>query len=166
MVDLLAATHGGRVTHNPYTPPKASLASAHEDVRRVCPRSVNYALITLWLAFALALVNAFYRMGTAGSGVAAAASIGNLAGLGLTAWIYYKIARGRNWARITLLALVCVLALYFATTIYAGWANLPEGVRLVPDYLAIAFMASRFALHFVALYLLFVPGRQWFTSAE
>jgi hypothetical protein len=71
----------------------------------------------------------------------------------IQAWLYLKIARGRNWARITILVLIAI--------------SMPAVLIVVPEVAARApwtafITVVDLLLVFYALYLLFFPGREWF----
>ena len=147
------------MNENPYAPPKATV----EDVRQVtapgaCPAQVSNA-IKLWAAsycFGLLVLvgywDHFTSRQTAGSLV-----LNQLFSLGFSGWLYYKIYRGRNWARIIVLisAILGVLIMTASGTARSLFSEMP--------LVAKGQIFFSLALNAAVLWLLFFsPGREWF----
>jgi hypothetical protein len=87
---------------NPYAPPGTIVADLPEAVVSARPGSVDWALRLLWVAFALAGVFMLFKPLTLASATAAIL-VRIIALLFVTpfVWLTWKIAAGRNWARVT-----------------------------------------------------------------
>jgi hypothetical protein len=146
------------MSDNPYAPPKAVVEDAvPPQTQMTRPRQV---VIAIWLAvisYGMGMIviilswDYYSKLQTVG------ALIGNqLFTVCLLAWIYYKIYVGRNWARVTLLVLSLLGALF---TLSGAVMKL----LVAAPILAKAQMFVGIALNAAILWLLFFsPGRYWF----
>jgi hypothetical protein len=86
--------------------------------------------------------------------------VNQLLGLALSIWIYYKIYKGRNWARITLLVLCVLGGLMTLSRVFME--KFAELIAPAPE-LAKVQMIVGMTISLFILWLLFVsPGRRWF----
>jgi len=89
---------------NPYAPPKASVADPVGAPPLVRPVVIRRAVQLLWIAFGIGLLGGISHAGSPGEPWSI--TLGFLAVYGaILAWLIVKVARGRNWARITYLIL-------------------------------------------------------------
>lgn len=149
------------MSRNPYSPPTAVVAD--EVVPRPpMPAAVRSALIVIVVSFVVHLVILASEPRTVDVGpdtdrqtVAHLLSLGVslLVGVALNLWLGWKIAMGRNWARIVLLVLTAI-SVPFAFV---------EIVRIAPDWpLGAGLSVVEQGLDIAVIVLLFVPGRAWF----
>jgi len=143
------------MSQNPYAPPNAPLADAPEAPPPL-PRPVQVRWAVALLSVSLALsVPSTYLQYLRGPRVLAdqVALAVTLMLLVLLAWVYVRIYRGRNWARIVWLVLfVLGVASYFFPEVGVRPGAAERGLKLVS-----------LLLELVALYLLFSkPGTLWF----
>jgi hypothetical protein len=140
--------------HNPYSPPKADVSEPAEPALAEAPPAVTRAVRLLWFSFVLTFVEIALDWEAQIGGVSL---VYLLVWMGvmcaLQVWLYLKIARGRNWARITFLVLIAITLPVSFTSILemAQRAPVAAGVTLIDLFVV-----------FFALYLLFFPGRSWF----
>jgi hypothetical protein len=152
------------MNYNPYSPPKAEVSDAGEPALDSRPRAVTIALLLVALNIAIGFWGVLRMWPGMNIGTVAAAALAwRLARLLLIAWLCYQIARARNWARVVLLVLTLLGVLSFLLQLWIGLTQMPAGVRMALDPMAIARMALPSALNIAALFLLFVPGRKWFS---
>ena len=146
--------------HNPYTAPQSVVADAVVPIGRR-PRSVFSAVLLLALALVLSalLWRGDFRHFDEGGIISA---LWGALKAGIAIWLCVQIARGSNWARYMQLAIVVLGFVSYAFVLWAALFQTPQGVRimLAPSQLVLALVPS--LLRFVALYLLFFPGRDWF----
>ncbi|MBC8025238.1 MAG: hypothetical protein H7Y89_04555 [Steroidobacteraceae bacterium] len=142
--------------HNPYAPPRASVAESSEDLLPDAPPPVKTAMKLLWISFVLTYIEVALDWAalTAETPLIFFA-IGVVLMTALQIWIYLKIALGRNWARIAWLVLSAVSLPILITDMVdlAQRAPVAAGITLIDVFLV-----------FYALYLLFFPGREWFRA--
>jgi hypothetical protein len=157
------------LSRDPYAPPDAPVADFVKVLVRTRPRPVEVALVLLWVGLFLDVVSWFTLLASGPHELVEPANPRlefwlnfaiNAARMLFVTWLYYKIAAGRNWARITFLILVLVtlpafLARFNFFLIGLGIAPLPYGV------VAVLWVVVPM-LNVAALCLLFFPGRRWF----
>jgi hypothetical protein len=140
--------------HNPYKAPNAVVADGDGESAIETPAIVVRAIILMILSLALnfgILVLDWRYIGSRLSPVALAS--GEVFAVAITGWLAWKIAAGRNWARITLLVLTVV------SLPQAGLEVLNAAPRA--PYIA-ALKLIELGLDVGVLYLLFFPGREFF----
>ncbi|MCG3123218.1 MAG: hypothetical protein GIKADHBN_01628 [Phycisphaerales bacterium] len=150
------------MTHNPYAAPEAPLQDpGHEAPIRTRPKPIA-------LVLQLAVVN--YVIGAVTTVVAwdffapmqsiGRASISQLVSLAFATWVYYKIYKGRNWARVLLLTFWIVgVAVSFTSTVQ----NLMSGA----PWIVKAQLVLSFGISLAIICLLFTsPGRDWFRKSS
>jgi hypothetical protein len=149
--------------NNPYSPPKAAVADPTgdanaESLRR--PSSVTAALALLAIPLATGIGrNVLAWMGASGTSMSIAQRVGQVCGVAFAVWVYYKIAQGRNWARILLLVLISLVGVFMAATWKLTMNRISTGEV---SGLGVLIQILSVILDAVALYLLFGPGRAWF----
>ena len=143
---------------NPYSPPKAQVEDQEEQRPGERPRSVTIAMAMLWTNLVISVIGMLTNYGglNVGGRSGAAQTGGQVFGFLISAWLYYRIGEGRNWARITLL----VLAVIF---IPIGLYGLFLIASYAPMLAVVSFLQSMVTV--AALVLLFGPGRAWFRKA-
>ena len=141
---------------NPYAPPVSTVADPVE-VRSERPKEVTLAVKLLWLSFFLGLISLFFQpaMNNRLQGVAVLIVMG--ISFAIWAWVISKIAKGRNWARITFLVLG-ILGTVF---------NIVATPMMMPLYKAQPVSAAislvNFVLEIYTIYLMLTaPARAWF----
>jgi len=142
---------------NPYSPPTATVADEVVPPRQM-PAAIRIALIlmavSLLLDFAIEAIRpASLTESAPGRLSTLALVISAVLVTGLTAWLAWKIAVGRNWARIVLLVLTILSvpsAILDILPIVRTWP-LGTVLKIVEQCMDIA-----------VVYLLFIPGRAWF----
>lgn len=141
------------MTHNPYSAPRSAVTdSPPPPMGR--PRIVGIAVALLWTEVALGLLDSLLDWKQVTTGEAApVVLIVDVVFVGLSVLINIMIWRGRNWARIVALVLTMLGVVSLAPVIGAEFARAPFVTVLVMIELL---------LDAIALYLVFVPGRQWF----
>ena len=141
---------------NPYSPPQTDVReTVQPDTAGPRPARVSLAVRLFWIEFGLSVVQVGLDLYSAADDFARyAALIGGLLSLPVEAWVIYKIARRRNWARFVALGAVILSALLWIDAIRQGISADPvNGIM----------GAVELAVDGIALYLLFTnPGRQWF----
>lgn len=145
---------------NPYSAPKASVADpVLVPVER--PRVVLRAVQLLWVSFVLTSVSTFadVKLQSYDDAVSIAILAFTLVWFGTTAWLIFKLARGRSWARTAYL----ILALISYGLVAFLWNE------SLADYLAQPYQTTLDVLalltELVALYLLFTkPANRWFAQ--
>jgi hypothetical protein len=147
------------VERNPYEPSSAPLAEATEARSAVRPRAVTIAVSLLAANLAVGFWRGGFGVPAIGAhDVPVLVTVIPFVGPVALAWLCYKIFMGRNWARMTMLVWTCVV---FSVQMLRFNMPLPEGVMARPSFAAYL-IGLQSALILVALYLLFVPGREWF----
>jgi hypothetical protein len=140
--------------HNPYKPPGAVVADGHGEPARETPASVVRAIILMVLSLALNFGILVLDWRYVSSRVPPMAlAFGEIFAVAIVAWLAWKIAAGRNWARITLLVLT------LASLPQAGFEVLEAAPRA--PYIA-ALKLLELGLDVGVVYLLFFPGREFF----
>lgn len=141
---------------NPYSPPQTEVReTVQPDTAGPRPVQVSIAVWLFWIEFGLSVIQVGLDLYSAADDFARyAALIGALLSLPVEAWVIYKIARRRNWARFVALGAVVVSALLWIGVMRQGISADPvNGIM----------GAVELAIDGIALYLLFAnPGRQWF----
>jgi membrane protease YdiL (CAAX protease family) len=148
------------MNRNPYSPPVAAVAD-EAAAPRPMPPAVRNALILMAASFVLhfAIIAAAPRAADAqGTGQIAGAMLVSvvvtvLITIALTLWLGWKIAVGRNWARIVLLVLTIIsvpVAFVGIVRLASTWP-LGAGLSVVEQGMDIAVVC-----------LLFIPGRAYF----
>jgi hypothetical protein len=141
---------------NPYSPPQTDVReTVQPDTAGPRPARVSLAVRLFWIEFGLSVVQVGSDLYSAADDFARyAALIGAVLSLPAEAWVIYKIARRRNWARFVALGAVVVSALLWFVAIRQG---------ISADPVTGIMGAVELAIDAIALYLLFAnPGRQWF----
>jgi hypothetical protein len=141
------------MTHNPYSAPRSAVSDTPiPPMER--PRVVVIAVALFWTEVALGLLDSGldWRYLTADDSAAFILTVEALF-VGLSVLINIKIWQGRNWARIVALVLTILAVVGYAPQIGAEFARAPFVTALAMIELL---------LDVVGLYLVFVPGRQWF----
>jgi hypothetical protein len=145
------------MNHNPYTPPMAAVADLAEAPRPM-PASVRSALFVMVASLILNIVIAAISPDSSYAGSSETVRVfaivfSLVVALVLTAWLGWKIAVGRNWARIVLLVLTCIsvpMAFLEIARLVPTWP-LGAGLKFVEQGMDIAVVC-----------LLFIPGRAYF----
>ena len=140
---------------NRYAPPSAVVQDIAEVATRKRPAQVVFAVWLLWASSLLSISEILLeerRMPSVGSVVAALISIA------ISAFLYPRIHRGANWARLVVFVLVVLNTGALAFT--ASLVKLPWGFHWIGDFLAAA-------CDVIAMCLLFArPGSTWFRRVE
>ena len=146
------------MSDNPYAPPRSSVDDAAlPQVTQVRPDQVVLAIRLAAINYGLGLVGIlvsweyFSKLQPIGSLI-----FNQLFSLALSVWIYYKIYKGRNWARITLLVL-------FALGSVMTLSGLVRNLLMAAPVIAKVQMIVGIGIGLAILWLLFIsPGRRWF----
>jgi hypothetical protein len=142
---------------NPYAPPKSNVVASHGRVEKTKPRQVTYAVWLLWMSILLSIPTSIFEFDRTQQDRPLPETgliVSFLLIYALEVALVLLISRGRNWARITFLALVA-LAIVSAS----------RGVFLILSYPVsqLALNAGILATELAAIYLLFTPpGSRWF----
>jgi hypothetical protein len=138
---------------NPYAPPKSDVAVPIPRAAAAArPSPVTRAVRLLYLSLPLMVLSTAYDY----EGLPGEAVFYAVATL-LLAWLYSRIGRGRNWARITFLVLTLI--------------SVPAMVEHYPELRADAVWhlvldLTVLAMEFAAAYLLLTrPAASWFRGA-
>jgi hypothetical protein len=143
------------MSHNPYTPPSATVADVPEPAALVRPTSVKIAVALFFAGLAIEVVFWATTFPAMNRGeIAPLAFFAPMVGFFIAVWLYIKVFAGRNWARITLLVFHVIIIAGLLIAVWAALSNAPAGQLLL------AF--TRPAMNTIALVLVFVPGRGWF----
>ena len=139
---------------NPYAPPKAPVSDVlPETVER--PPDVTLAVRLLWISLGVGVFGLFVDPDVKGGVLVVAIAMG-LVGCGIGAWINFKIASGRNWARI--IYLIMAIVVYALTA--ATWKSTVAPTR---GLVSTVFNVVGAALDVWILYLLFKRSSSaWF----
>ena len=141
------------MTHNPYSAPRSAVTDM-PPAPMERPRVVVIAVALLWTEVALGLLESLLDWKhLAADESATFVLIFDTLFVGLSVLINIMIWRGRNWARIVALVLTIFAVVGFAPVIGAEFARAP--------FVTVLGMVE-LLLDVIALYLVFVPGRQWF----
>ena len=141
------------MTHNPYSAPRSAVTDTPLPPKER-PRVVVIAVALLWTEVALGLLNSLLDWEYLNADTPAAfVLIVQGVFVALSVLINVMIWRGRNWARIVALVLTILGVAGYAPQIGADFARAP--------LMAVLGMVE-LLLDIIALYLVFVPGRQWF----
>lgn len=141
---------------NPYAPPGAIVADPQpEAASQVRPATVSLAVRLLWIACALYVLFILFRPLTLRPGVSASlVRLISLLFFAPFAWLNFKIAARRNWARITFVVLVIIGASFYSIQ--------PERVIRL-SWLDKVNFALQTGLQLTAVVLLLWPSaRRWF----
>lgn len=142
--------------HNPYAPPKAVVAESPDKPLPEAPPPVKTAMTLLWISFVLTFIEiALDWTALTAETPLIVFAIWMALMLALQIWIYLKIARGRNWARI-------VWLVFFAVFLPMSFIEMVELAQRAPVAAGITLIDIFLVLY--ALYLLFFPGREWFRA--
>lgn len=156
---------------NRYAPPAASVADLTSARPAKRPREVTRAVRLFWVVLVLRLLNfqlSAVVIGGADTEVPASVlwgfvAISSLVVVGFSAWIFVKVASGRNWARVICLLLTVV---NFAAAAYSEWQTVAASLATQQALLTISGMvvdAVATVLDFYALFLLFTKAAApWF----
>jgi len=149
-------------TENPYSPPKAVVADVNYAPPMARPRSVTVAVALLAIGVLLGLLqNAIVWISGDRGSITTPYIVGQVLGIVIAVWIYYKIAQGRNWARIVLLVLYAFVIVAFGIGMWAISSGLVPIEKSALGF-NLVLQVVQLLMDAVALYLLFVPGREWF----
>ena len=141
------------MTHNPYSAPRSAVTDTPPPPMER-PRVVVIAVALLWTEVALGLLESLLDWKNLMANESARFGlIVDVLFVGLSVLINIMIWRGRNWARIVALVLTMLAVVGFAPVIGVEFARAPFVTLLG---------MSEMLLDVIALYLVFVPGRQWF----
>jgi len=141
------------MTHNPYSAPRSTVTDTPPPPMER-PRVVIIAVALLWTEVALGLLESLLDWkNLMASESARFGLIVDVLFVGLSVLINIMIWRGRNWARIVALVLTMLAVVGFAPVVGVEFARAPIVTLLG---------MSEMLLDVIALYLVFVPGRQWF----
>jgi hypothetical protein len=147
------------VTHNPYTPPSVTVADVPEPAALARPTSVKIAVALFFAGLVIEVAFWTTTLPAMNRGeISPLAFFAPMVGFFIAVWLCIKVFAGRNWARMTMLVWTCLV---FIVRMLRFNTPLPEGVMARPSFAAY-FIGLQSALILVALYLLFVPGREWF----
>lgn len=139
---------------NPYAPPVAVVADADTETPRVLPRAVRRAAILMLASFALdsVIVGLEWRYLAAPESLLEM-FLGQSMALAATGLLAWKIASGRNWARIVVL----VLTVISVPVLFA------DAITTAPSVAAIAGLKLvELGFDIAVVYLVFFPGRDFF----
>jgi hypothetical protein len=147
---------------NPYSAPKAVVA----DPKLVAverPRVVTRAVALLWISFLAALVSSYLDVAFPEDAGADSVWIGifviTTIWLAVVAWLIFKLARGRNWARF----LYLILAVLSYGLLAFAWQEFAADFRNEPVKAAVG--VAGMTMELVAMYLLFTkPANAWYAQ--
>jgi hypothetical protein len=157
------------LVRDPYAPPDSPVADFVKVVVRTRPRPVEIALVLLWVGLFFDVVSWFILLASGPHEFVKPENprlvfwlnfAWNATRVLIATWLYYKIAAGRNWARITLLILVLVDLPNFLLKV--GVFVSLVGFVFVPMMVVVIIWLVVPLLNLTARYLLFFPGRRWF----
>jgi multisubunit Na+/H+ antiporter MnhG subunit len=146
------------MSENPYAPPSARVDDVvPSGAPRVRPPQIMLAIQLAAANYVLGLVvilvtwDYYSRVQSPTSTV-----IGQVVGLLIAVWFYYKIYQGRNWARIVLLVLTII-------GILASLSSIFRAVLAVAPTIVKVQMGLGWVISLAIIYLLFFsPGKTWF----
>jgi hypothetical protein len=149
------------MSDNRYAPPTAPVQDVAPIQMGTRPRQIVWAVQLAAAGYLLGLIavalswDYYSHLQPVGRMIA-----GQVAGVLVAVWLYYKIYIGRNWARITLLVLSILGCLGLIATLFT---NLVAALPV----LAKVRMVVGVGINLIVLWLLFLtPGREWFKSRE
>lgn len=151
------------MTHNPYTPPAADVGDAPEidPGQRPVAVVIAVALVAVYAIFAIfSFLRVWYLLESAIDTNLILLGLQVAKGLLLFLVCLY-LWRGRNWARILLLALTA-FSLLSVMIQFAVINDLPAGVRTMVDPMGVVITLLPLLVYVLATYLVFFPGRAWF----
>jgi hypothetical protein len=146
------------MSENPYAPPSARVDDVVQSgAPRVRPPQIMLAIKLAAANYVLGLVVIFLTWDYYSKLQAPAATIvGQIFGLLIAVWFYYKIYQGRNWARIVLLVFTIIGMLVSLTSIVR--TVLAQAPSIVKVQIGVGWVIS-----LAIVYLLFLsPGKTWF----
>lgn len=157
---------------SPYAPPQANVETAlPEDAAPERPAEITRAVTCLWIMFAIGVASTVWKLlGTPQLGPAygkfstiqqAMMYATILIIFAVSAWLYYLIGKGRNWARIVFLVLTAISLLW-----------LPMAIRLIlnpafwrsPENMAFVINTALSAA--ACYFLLTKPARAWYREIK
>jgi hypothetical protein len=142
------------MSRNPYAPPEASVADGDQEPAREKPLAIRRAVALMWSSLALnILIFVIDWRFQVSQSPALVAVLSELIGVALSVWLIVKITVGRNWARIVYLVLLALALIVIVPEILgsASRAAHVAGLRMI-----------ELGMDFATMYLVFVPGREWF----
>jgi len=146
------------MSHNPYTPPAAVVADSPEAVQRVRPPSIKVAVWLFWIALGIELFVWTQAWSDVNAGmISGVRYLGMLIGALIPVWFYLKIRQGRNWARITVLVITLVRVVVVIAPMLKDWR-----LHYFMDRTTFFALILEQVAIYTALFLVFVPGREWF----
>jgi len=146
------------MSDNPYAPPKSLVEdAAPPQIQMMRPSQVVTAIWLAVIGYCMGVIVIFLSWDYYSKLQTVGALVWNqLFTVCLLAWIYYKIYMGRNWARITLLVLSVLGALFTLSGVVMKVLAAAPPLAKVQMFVGIA-------LNVAILWLLFFsPGRYWF----
>jgi hypothetical protein len=145
---------------NPYSAPKAPVADPIL-VPLERPRVVTRAVHLLWISLLIGIAGALAGLDEVAPDLGSRIAVLVFDGvwLGINAWLIFKLARGRRWARTTY---VLVAAFSYVVLAYS-W---PEAMKRMQDEpYELVTMIAGIVTELVALYLLFTKASSaWFAQ--
>ena len=150
------------MSRNPYAPPTAAVADPPLPVSIPRPREVTLSVRLLWLSFALSCTDTIVRTSldrdedvmVQGLALVLVAINGAVA-----AWLIFKIAGGRNWARIA----YTVLSVLGYVSMVTNWSTYLAAYHGEPGWIGLDILATLTDLG--GLYLMFTKAANtWFKS--
>jgi hypothetical protein len=153
-----------QIPDSPYAPPRAAVADIEDDsAPPERPPLVGRAMKCLWTSWALGLVSALYSFvfPPAVQPMGPYFAIGSAAvGALFSAWLYGKLSRGRNWARVLML-IFGVFSIFSIPMILVGLRAGTMGP------VAMGAGVITFSLHFYVYYLLLTRTvREWYYAMK
>ncbi len=148
--------------HNPYSPPRATVAGAAAIASESRPTAVNVALLLIGLETLLSaagVLGDLHSFDFSSNGLIEL-TIGVL-DVAFAIVLCVTIARGHSWARIVFLVLWMISLIFLGSWIYTP-GGAPVGVHYMISWTAVASRALPHLLSLGAVVLLFGPGRAWF----
>jgi hypothetical protein len=143
------------MNQNPYAPPQAPVADAHEEHAIERPSQVVLAIKLAVISYLLGLVSialswSYYK------NLQSPASLfgGQVFAVALITWLYSKIYQGRNWARIVLLVFT-IIGLLFVPL------SLPL-MKTAPLIVKLQTVVGTIISLWIVWLLFFSPGKEWF----
>lgn len=149
-------------TLSPYVAPRAAVEGAPADLADAGPPpALRQALRIFWVSFAINLVFAALELVPALRGeVPASKIVGVMLAALIVAWVYRKLGRGRNWARVLLL---CVGVVTLGTSLYG---LVTQGAAAYVGRSGLPFLLLDL-LRFYAYGLLLTPAvKAWFLAVK
>lgn len=149
------------MAESPYNPPTAQIDPPIQPEQQAMerPREIIYAIGLVVLMYVLGWVGILlswdYQMSLQSTGQFL---IGQVLGIAIAGWIYYKVYQGRNWARILILVFsVFGWLMLLVPTVNQVLASAPTISQVVT--------ISSHLIQLAVLWFLFIsPGRHWFKN--